>query len=102
MNSRVDSSSDQNAVIESRCTDRHAERFVLAYYDQGSPRELLAAPSIVAIGFTSREDAMKRIEASAEARGIVRRSLQHAIAASILIFYSRNITSTAIRTLLGA
>jgi hypothetical protein len=57
MNSRVDSSSERYAVIESRF---------------------------------------------AEARGIVRRVLQHAVAAAVLIFYSRNVMSAAIRTLFGA
>ena len=140
VNELVDSSSEQFAVIESRWTDRRSDRFVLAYHDEESLRELIATPSIIAVGFATREDAIKRIEACFSAAtpwhpvqqaipgdgarcnqhgshsaarqvtsrfsfapgGIVRRVLQHAVAAAILVFYSRNIVGTLIRAFIGA
>jgi len=141
MNELVDSSSEQFAVIESHWTDRRPDRFVLAYHDEESLRELIATPNIIAVGFTSREDAIKRIEACFSAatpwhpvqkairvdgagcnqhgshsaaqgltrrfsfagtRGTVRRVLQHAVAAAILVFYSRNSVGTFIRAFIGS
>jgi hypothetical protein len=137
----ADSSSEQFAVIESRWTDGRPDRFVLAYHDEESLRELIAMPSIIAVGFTCREDAINRIETCfsattpwqsveeeapldragcrqhesdsaserstgrlslAETRGIVRRVLHHAVAAGILVFYSRNIVGICIRAFMGA
>ncbi|MGA2391696.1 MAG: hypothetical protein ABSF97_22285 [Candidatus Sulfotelmatobacter sp.] len=63
MNEPIDSSSKRFAVIESRWTDRRPDRFILEYRDEESLRELIATPSIIAVGFTSRVDAIKRIEA---------------------------------------
>jgi hypothetical protein len=63
VNELAESSSERFAVIESRWTDRRPDRFVLAYHDEESLRELIAAPSIVGVGFNSRGDAIKRIEA---------------------------------------
>jgi hypothetical protein len=59
VNELAESSSERFAVIESRWTDRRPDRFVLAYHDEESLRELIAAPSIVAVGFNSREDAIR-------------------------------------------
>jgi len=140
VNELAESSSELFAVIESRWTDRRSDRFVLAYRDEESLRALIATPSIIAVGFTSREDAIKRIEACFSAatpwheiqkatpgdgagcdqhrshsaaqrvtrrfsfapRGTVRRVLQHAVAAAILVFYSRNIMGTLMRAFVGA
>lgn len=141
VNELVDSSSERFAVIESRWTDRRPDRIVLGYHDEESLRELIATPSIIAVGFTSREDAIKRIEACfsavtpwhqvqktipgdeaacdqhgshsaaqrlasgfslAGSRAIVGRVLQDAVAAAILVFYSRNTVGTFIRALIGA
>lgn len=113
MNEMVDTSSERFAVIESRWTDRRPDRFVLAYHNEGSLRELIATPNIVAVGFTSREDAIKRIEdcfsaatpwqqAQKAIGGTVQRVLQHAVAAAVLIFYSRNAVSAFIRAFMGA
>jgi hypothetical protein len=63
VNEPIDSSSKRFAVIESRWTDRRPDRFILEYRDEESLRELIATPSIIAVGFTSRVDAIKRIEA---------------------------------------
>jgi hypothetical protein len=63
VNKPIDSSSKRFAVIKSRWTDRRPDRFILEYRDEESLRELIATPSIIAVGFTSRVDAIKRIEA---------------------------------------
>jgi hypothetical protein len=47
----------QYAVIETR----RNERFVIAYRNERSLREFIAAPCIVASGFASREAAMVEI-----------------------------------------
>ena len=46
----------QYAVISVR-TEPRCERLVIAYSDEKTLRNLLAAPSIVALGFRSREEA---------------------------------------------
>jgi len=105
-----------------------------------SLRDLIAGPSIIACGFTSREEAQAKVDAnfctaaawkqtpkgsaldgaeksqpgvpSAKRRlevefdltqtgRIVRGFLQSAVAAAILIFYSRNAVSTIIRSFVG-
>jgi hypothetical protein len=140
VNEMVDTSSERFAVIESHWTDRRPDRFVLAYHNEGSLRELIATPCIIAVGFAFREDAIKRIETCvsvatprkqvrkaipvnetggdqyglhapaqqsaswvpfAATRGTVQRVLQHAVAAVVLIFYSRNSVSAFIRAFMG-
>jgi hypothetical protein len=49
------------AVIEARAEGR-PERFVIAYPDESTLRDLLAASSIIASGFNSREAALASIE----------------------------------------
>jgi hypothetical protein len=133
----VDSSIAQYAVIEARRTEGPPERFVIAYPDEESLRELIAGPSIIACGFASREEAQAKIDANfwtvaawkqtpkraavdgiekyrrgvlsakrrlgagfdlTHTRRIVHGFLQAAVAGAILIFYSRNTVSTAIRS----
>jgi hypothetical protein len=59
VNELVDSSSVQYAVIAGLRTETGPERLVIAYPNEKSLRDLLAAPSILAIGFSSREDAVE-------------------------------------------
>lgn len=58
MNELVDSSGMQYAVIAGLRTETGPERLVIAYLNEGSLRDLIAAPSILAIGFSSREEAV--------------------------------------------
>src|SRR5271169_1644103 len=137
MTGLVNSPTAQYAVIEARRTEGPSERFVIAYPDEESLRELIAGPSIIACGFATHEEAHANIDAdywTAEAckqtsgptvdgaenyqRGvlsakrrlgngfnltqawrIVRAFLQAAAAGAVLIFYSRNAVSTAMRSL---
>jgi hypothetical protein len=52
------------AVIEALRTEGGSERFVLAYHNQQSLRDLIAAPCIAAFGFSSREEAAARTKLS--------------------------------------
>ncbi len=61
MNERLDCLGEQYAVIEAGHEGR-SERVVLAYYEEKSLRDLIAAPSIIAVGFASREQAAVNIE----------------------------------------
>ena len=53
----------QYALIEARRTEGPSERFVIAYPDEESLRELIAGPSIIACGFAYREEAQANIDA---------------------------------------
>jgi hypothetical protein len=46
------------AVIEGLLTETGHERIVIAYPNEESLRDLIAAPSIVALGFASRDEAV--------------------------------------------
>jgi hypothetical protein len=58
VNELVDSSGVQYAVIAGLRTETGPERLVIAYPNEKSLRDLLAASSILAVGFSSREDAV--------------------------------------------
>ena len=58
MNKVVDSTGVKYAVIAGLRTETGPERLVIAYPNQESLRDLIAAPSIIAIGFSSREEAV--------------------------------------------
>ena len=137
MTGGVDSSIAQFAVIEARRTEGPSERFVIAYFDEESLRDLIAGPSIIACGFASREEAQAKIDGNfwiaaagkqtprahtvdgaekypcevlsakrclgggvdlTQTGRIIRGFLQAAVATAILIFYSRNAVSSAIRS----
>ena len=129
----------QYAVISVR-TLPHSERLVVAYPDEKTLRDLLAGPSIVALGYSSREEAetsLRRFGSAAEplrrksvARFVGNSTLtvkrfvsshllaknaftsgkkknliyglaQHALAAAVVVLYSRNVLSAAIRALIS-
>jgi len=54
----VDSAGVRYAIIAGLRTETGPERLVIAYPNQESLRDLIAAPSIIAIGFSSREEAV--------------------------------------------
>lgn len=54
----VDSSGMQYAVIAGLRTETGPERLVIAYPNEKSLRELIAAASIIAVSFSSREEAV--------------------------------------------
>lgn len=65
MNKVVDSSGARYAVISGLRTETGHERLVIAYANEESLRDLIAARSIIALGFSSREEAVAFGTASA-------------------------------------
>jgi hypothetical protein len=63
MTGLVNSPIAQYALIEARRTEGPSERFVIAYPDEESLRELIDGPSIIACGFANREEAQANIDA---------------------------------------
>jgi hypothetical protein len=108
MRDLVDESTRWYAVIALQSKSPR-ERFVIAYSDERSLRSFLAAPSIVGLGYGSRDEAIANMERCAPAivgdvrnftrtRNIIRRILQHSVAAAIVFFYSRNLLSATVRS----
>jgi hypothetical protein len=64
VNEVVDSSGVQYAVIAGLRTENGPERLVIAYPNEDSLRDLIAARSIIAVGFSSREEAVAGSRAS--------------------------------------
>jgi hypothetical protein len=64
VNTVVDSSDVRYAVIAGLRTETGHERLVIAYPNEESLRDLIAAPSIIAAGFSSREEAITGSRAS--------------------------------------
>jgi len=60
------------AVISVR-SEPGRERLVIAYPDEETLRDLIAAPSIVTLGYSSRADALKNIDAYVTTAGSLRR-----------------------------
>jgi len=79
VSSLVHVSTQQYAVILVR-TVSHFERLVIAYPDEKTLRDLLAGPSIVALGYSSREEA----EASICRRGNAARPLRRKSMATLV------------------
>jgi hypothetical protein len=138
VSSLVHSSMWQYAVI-SVCTELRCERLVIAYPDEKSLRDLVAAPSILGLGYRSREEAQANIDRCTTTaypswrkvtatlvtttrtlkkfvanhqlpRGwsklagtwsIIRDLLQHSFAVAIVVFYSKNVLSAAVRALIS-
>jgi hypothetical protein len=139
MNALLQFTKLQYAVIQLSSITDPPERLILAYKDERALRALIAGPSIVGLGFGSREEAMSTENPTSEkaeapeppnenelestrlgqhqpycrggraaalssfsplrrlASGIV----QFAFAATICIFYSKNIVSAIIRSVLA-
>ena len=124
MDELVDTSTWRYAVICVRSKpDR--ERLVIAYPDEATLRDLIAAPSIVALGYTSPAGALKNIDRDvtttaslkrlpsvalrrlAGAFGlsgtskIMRNLLHNGLAAALIFFYSRNVLSSTVRAFIS-
>jgi len=138
VSSLVHSSMWQYAVISVR-TEPRCERLVIAYPDEKSLRDLVAASSIVGIGYRSREEAQANIDRCtttaypsrrkvtatlvtftrflgrfvsnhesprgelklARTWSSIRNLLQHSFAVAIVVFYSKNVLSGAVRALIS-
>jgi hypothetical protein len=62
MNNRVDSTNLKYAVIQALRAEGGGECIVIAYPDERTLRDLIAARSIVAVGFASRDKAAASIK----------------------------------------
>jgi hypothetical protein len=115
------------AVIKGLQTETGHERIVIAYSNEESLRDLIAAPSIVAFGFASRDEAVVAGRASlaapetnrpkqrlnwaasrAETGWVLRlgrflvTSSSNLVTSAIVTFFSSNTVSAAIRMTLGS
>src|SRR4051795_2951308 len=77
MNDLVDTSAWRYAVISVR-SEPDRERLVIAYPEEETLRGLIAAPSIVALGYTSRADALKNIDGCVTTKASLKRLLKTA------------------------
>ena len=68
VNDLVDTSTWRSAVISVR-SEPARERLVTAYPDEETLRDLIAAPSIVALGYSSGADAPKNIDRCVTTKG---------------------------------
>jgi hypothetical protein len=50
------------AVIQASSKKDGPERLVIAYHDEQTLRDLIAAPSVIGLGFASREEAIANLE----------------------------------------
>jgi hypothetical protein len=135
MSSLVNRAMWQYAVISVRSEPR-CERLVIAYPDQKTLRDLVAAPSILGLGYRSREEAQANIDrctttayssrrkVKASLVGLLINSLrvmsfqepgstwtrtwsiicdllQRSFAVAIVVFYSKNVLSAAVRALIS-
>src|SRR5215469_3234124 len=141
MSRLIDPSGVHYAVIKSCCSQGSPEPLVIAYADERSLRELIAAPSILGLRFDSRAESVEsarndspaialsnqmreragmvdrvqkcKLGAHSANRGlaggccswknrtVIQRVLEQAAVMIALIFYSRNVVSAVIRTILG-
>ena len=130
MDEFVDASTWRYAVISVR-SEPSRERLVIAYPDEETLRNLVAAPSIVALGYTSRAGALKNIDRCvtsqpslrrlraaatecclafwrlAGSSGLLRTSrvmrtlLRNGVAVVVIFFYSRNVLSSTVRAFIS-
>jgi len=115
--------SERYLVIEGRRHEPTLKRLVFAVRDEESMRQRIAGVSVVGIGFgickavvaeklaldcegdhggaqSPRQDPRYRVGLS-ETRRIAGATLQYAIAAGVLVFYSKNVLGAALRALVG-
>jgi hypothetical protein len=87
-----ESQSGRHAVIEARRNEGFSERFVSLYRGQESLRVPVAAP----------RQTLRLTVGLAETRRIACATLQNAVVAGILLFYSRSVLGAVVRAFVGA
>lgn len=98
MDELVDTSTWRYAVITVR-SDLARERLVIAYPDEDTLRDLIAAPSIVALGYTSRADALMNIDRCVTTKPSLKRLLTTAVLDTNITFLTE--FCVALRRLAG-
>jgi hypothetical protein len=81
----VDTSTCRYAIVNVR-SEPDRERLVVAYPDEETLRDLIAAPSIVALGYTSRADALKNMNRCVKPTASLKRLLKTASLCSNMTF----------------
>ena len=99
MDELVDTSTWRYAVISVR-SEPDRERLVIAYPDEETLRDLIAAPSIVALGYSSRADALKNIDRCVTTKASLKRLLKTAVLHTNMTFLIE--CRVALRRLAGA
>jgi hypothetical protein len=94
----VDTSAWRYAVISVR-SEPDRERLVIAYPDEETLRDLIAAPSIVALGYACRADALKNIDRCVTTTASVKRLLKAAVLHTNKTFFTE--CRVALRRLAG-
>jgi len=94
----VDTSTWRYAVISVR-SEPDRERLVIEYPDEETLRDLIAAPSIVALGYTSRADALKNIDRCVTTTSSLKRLLETAVLHTNMTFLTE--CRVALRRLAG-
>jgi hypothetical protein len=94
----VETSARRYAVISVR-SEPTRERAVIAYPDEETLRDLIAAPSIVALGYTSHADALKNMDRCVTTKASLKRLLKKASLHSNMTFLSE--CRAALRRLAG-
>ena len=77
MDELVDASAWRYAVISVRC-EPDRERLVIAYPDEETLQDLIAAPTIVTLVYSSCADALKNIDRRVTTKGSLKRLLKTA------------------------
>jgi len=95
----VDTSAWRYAVISVR-SEPARERLVIAYPDEETLRDLIAAPSIVTLGYSSRADALKNIDRDVTTTAFLKRLLKTAVLHTNMTFLIE--CRVALRRLAGA
>ena len=85
MDELVGTSAWRYAVISVR-SEPDRERLVIAYPDEETLRDLIAAPSIVTLGYSSRADALKNIDRCIRTTNSLKRLLKTAVLHTNLTF----------------
>ena len=98
MDELVVSSTWQYAVISVR-SEPDRERLVIEYPDEETLRDLIAAPSIVALGYSSRADALKNIDRCVTTTSSLKRLLETAVLHTNMTFLTE--CRVALRRLAG-
>ena len=79
MNALGQSANMQYAVIRLSGTKAFPERVVIAYPNEETLRDLIAGPSIIGLGFVSREEALVTADSDFPKTNLLRRAIKRAI-----------------------
>ena len=80
MNALAQSANVQYAVIRVSSTKAFPERIVIAYPNENALRDLIAAPSIIRLGFASQVEALASVDGDFPKTDVLRHANRRAIA----------------------